>query len=376
MRIAMVHSFYSSAQPSGENVVVNDQYEALVADGHQVLMLARETDRLINDWRQTVGAAWTTATGHGSDPSAQLAAFRPDVVHVHNVFPNWGTSWLRMWGERTVATLHNYRSVCAAATLFRDGSECHECLKTPILPAIRHRCYRNSSVKTVPLAVASSPAGSLRFVLHRAARLVVLSRAAQDLFTDVSGRPVDLVPNFTRSTVTTVQGGRGWIFVGRLSREKGVVELVKSWPSNEALDLVGEGPQALEVAAAAAGNPRIRLIGPLTHSQILDRIGGYEGLIVPSLWAEGFPTVVLEALAHGVPIVISNRVAISADLEVQGCACSYEVASGTPELARALARVRDGGHALRTHCLATSMAEYSIDAWRRKILSVYSKVGS
>ena len=73
-------------------------------------------------------AAATVATGLGPSPIEQLRRFRPDVVHVHNLFPNFGKRWLRTWDGPMVATMHNYRPICPAATLFRDGRVCRDCL--------------------------------------------------------------------------------------------------------------------------------------------------------------------------------------------------------------------------------------------------------
>ena len=97
MRIAVVHSFYSSSQPSGENRVVEDQVALLRDAGHEVLLVARHTDEESERSLYAVRAAGWVATGRGGDPTAQLRAFAPDIVHVHNLFPNIGTRWMKFW---------------------------------------------------------------------------------------------------------------------------------------------------------------------------------------------------------------------------------------------------------------------------------------
>src|SRR5215203_1787788 len=178
MRIAVVHSFYSRKQPSGENNVVVDQVAQLREAGHDVELLARKTDDLSNRSLYPLASAYRTLTGLGASPETALDRFQPDIVHLHNTFPNWGTSWLQRWGKRTVVTIHNYRAFCAAGTLFRDGHSCHDCLTIPVLPAIQHRCYRDSSIASVPLAWASSPVGPARKSLQRASSLVTLNPEA------------------------------------------------------------------------------------------------------------------------------------------------------------------------------------------------------
>src|SRR4051812_31099182 len=71
-----------------------------------------------------LGAAFAVASGYGASPLSALSRFKPDVVHVHNLFPNWAWRWLNEWDGPLVATLHNFRPLCAAGTLFRDDHNC------------------------------------------------------------------------------------------------------------------------------------------------------------------------------------------------------------------------------------------------------------
>ena len=66
-------------------------------------------------------AGWSVALGRGFHPTEELRWFRPDVVHVHNLFPNFSTGWLARCPTPVVATLHNFRSVRANGLLFRSG---------------------------------------------------------------------------------------------------------------------------------------------------------------------------------------------------------------------------------------------------------------
>ena len=118
MRVAIVHSYYSSRQPSGENVVVDAQAAALTEAGHDVHVVARRTDEEERRSLHSVRAAWTVATGVGADPTDELRAFRPDVVHVHNLFPNFGTSWLARWAGPVVATLRDKDARVRHAVVF------------------------------------------------------------------------------------------------------------------------------------------------------------------------------------------------------------------------------------------------------------------
>lgn len=377
MRIALVHSFYSSAQPSGENAVVLDQAQALRDAGHDVELVARETDVMQAEPLYAVRSALTVATGHGPDPSDQLSAFRPDVVHVHNTFPNWGIGSLRPWASRTVATVHNFRPLCAAATLFRDGAPCHECLHTPVLPAIRHACYRDSRLASVPVALGTRPRGPMRTLLRDAAAVAVLNEQAREVYTRILRRPVELVPNFVDDAEEGPAHPRsGWVYVGRFTDEKGIVDLVRHWPQGERLDVIGAGPTGQQVHAAAADRPDVTVMAPLDRAELRRRLAHYEGLVLPSLWAEGLPTVVLEALAAGTPVVVSAAVASGPALRHLGVAELYDPALGTAEIVRALTAVRAGGETMTKRAWEVHRHAYSAKAWLSTITTVYERVAN
>lgn len=92
IRIAMVHSFYSSRQPSGENAVVRAEVNALRRAGYEVELFAAHTDELEGDLLYPVKAAWRVATGRGRNPLKAIKDFSPDVVHVHNLLSNVGAA--------------------------------------------------------------------------------------------------------------------------------------------------------------------------------------------------------------------------------------------------------------------------------------------
>src|SRR3954451_274021 len=121
LRIALVHSYFSSRVPSGENRAVDAQAAALRQAGHVVEVVAQYTDERLRRLTYPVEAALTVATGRGPSPLPELERFTPDLVHVHGLFPNFGKHWLTHWQGPVVATMHNYRPLCPAATLFRDG---------------------------------------------------------------------------------------------------------------------------------------------------------------------------------------------------------------------------------------------------------------
>lgn len=374
MKIAVVHSFYSRDQPSGENSVVEDQVATLRSAGHEVLLLDRHTDYLRDTRGYELRAALTTMTGHGPKPGADLSAFKPDILHVHNTFPNWGTSWLGNWATRTVATLHNFRPICAAGTTFRDGHSCLDCLITPVIPAVRHRCYRESSLATLPVAIGSRPNGPSRSWLRHAGAVAALTADAARLYRHALGRDVHVLPNFVHPAPPPSIEVDRWVYVGRLTAEKGILALLNSWPTSRALDVIGDGPLKTSVAEMCAGRDNLAFVGPVGRGALVGRLGSYRGLIMPSLWPEGLPTVLLEALAAGLPSVISQYVSASSQLVQAGAAVTFEPRGSAPDLESVLGRVDRRRAQMSSSALATYEAHYSPQTWTDRVECIYAEL--
>ncbi|MFI8458215.1 glycosyltransferase [Kitasatospora sp. NPDC085464] len=321
MRVLVVHNRYASAQPSGENMVVDQEVGLLREAGHRVEVFERRSDDIAA--RSLPGkiavpllVPWNPAVR--TELAARLRTERPDVVHVHNVFPLLSPAVLAACadaGVPAVATLHNYTQVCPPGTLQRDGRPCTECVGGSPLPAVRHGCYRNSRLATVPLAVSLSVnrrrwwSGVERFFCISAAQRDVLVRA---------GLPAERLAvkhNFVPDPGTCRSGaGEHLLYLGRLAEAKGVRLLMAAWDELAAaggvgvpLVLAGAGPLEREVTAWAAGRDDVRYVGLYDRDQCRQALARSVAVVAPSTWLEAFGLVVVEAMAAGVPAVAAGH---------------------------------------------------------------------
>lgn len=315
MRILVAHNRYQQA--GGEDSVVQAEVSLLRSKGHEVDVLENDNDDIAG-W---VAAAKTSiqcvySISAAREAQRRIARFRPDVVHIHNFFPRLSPSvHSACYAAKVpvVQTLHNYRLLCPAATFLRDGKVCEDCLgKCVPWPAVQHGCYRQSRLASA--AVANMLA------VHRAwgtwnrtvSRFIALTQFARDKFI-AGGLPEERIvvkPNFVDPDPGMGTGkGDYALFVGRLSEEKGIRTLLAAWsqlPTSYRLKIVGEGPLASMVKDASAVGGGTEWLGKRSKDEVSQLMSEATVLVLPSVWYEGFPLVLVEAFAAGLPIIASR----------------------------------------------------------------------
>jgi glycosyltransferase involved in cell wall biosynthesis len=344
LRILIIHNRYRIA--GGEDRVVEAEARLLRERGHEVLVHTRSNEELesgsvVGRTAAALRAVWSRAAVR--EVLARVRDFRPDVAHVHNVFHVISPAVYRALarsGVPVVQTLHNYRLLCPGALFLRDGRVCEDCLgRFFAWPGVVHRCYRGSLGASLGVA-GSVAAHRLLGTWERAVSLyIALTQFARSKFIAAGFPPERVVvkPNFVYPPASErVRRGPGdfFLYMGRLSPEKGVGTLLSTWRSPELgrvpLVLCGDGPLAGEVReAAAASGGAIRYLGRVGPEEIARLMGEARALLFPSLWYEAFPLVIAEAYASGLP-VLASRLGAAAELVEDG-ATGALLPPGEPE---------------------------------------------
>ena len=323
MKILLVHNFYRSSLPSGENQVFEAEKTLLQKHGHEVAVFTRHSDAIRNKgFPGMVHGALVTPWNPRMiwEIKRTVAHFRPDVVHAHNTFPLISPGIFSAIGHRAarVLTLHNYRLFCPAGILMRTGRVCTECLDCrSSWPALRHGCYRGSRLATLPLAFSVGLHRTLgTWTRHIDAFLPISAFQRERMI--AAGLPAELMhvkPNFYPGHPAVVPWAArrpAVVFAGRLTAEKGVTALVRAWllwgAAAPELRIIGDGDLRgdLERLAAAAPDTPIRFLGHLAGDAARAEIAHARLLVLPSEWFEVFSMGILEAFASGTPSAVSD----------------------------------------------------------------------
>jgi glycosyltransferase involved in cell wall biosynthesis len=323
-RILLVHADYR--QRGGEEAMVEAESELLRSHGHVVEELRFDnaawassggpTGRL----RQGLETVWSSRARRRIRRTVD--AFRPDLVHVHNTFPSASPSIYSALPKNVpvVQTLHNYRLVCPAGTLFRAGRPCLDCLGRAVpWPGVKHACYRGSASQSGVVATMLATHRLLR-TWSRIDAFVALNPRMRELMITggLPGDRIRTVPNFLEPDPGAGTGPRsGFLYLGRLTEEKGLRVLIEAARATPGLVRVaGDGPLA-SVAAEAAAEGAIEYLGHRQRATLIEDIQSAVAVVVPSVWYEPFGMVVLDAFAAGTP-VIASRIGAIPDIATEG----------------------------------------------------------
>lgn len=317
-RVLLVHNAYQ--QRGGEDSVVASEAALLRAHGHEVATYLRHNDDVPQVSKLSLAAQALWSRQSTAEVRERIAAFRPDVVHVHNTLPLVSPSvfWAaHRAGVPVVQTLHNFRMMCPQAMFLRQGKTCEDCLGRLPWRGVLRGCYRHSVPQTAVVAAT--------VVLHRGlgtydraiTRFIALSEFSRGKFIEGGLAPerVIIKPNFVEDAGDGLTEGRhGGLFVGRLSDEKGVGVLLDALRHHAAdVEVIGEGDWSPQ-AKAQLGE---RAPGFLPVDQILARMKRASYLLLPSLCGENFPRTLAEAYCCGLP-VIASRIGALAELVEDG----------------------------------------------------------
>lgn len=369
MKILQIHHRYSRDVPSGEDAVVDGEIAALRAAGHEVVVLSREWET----YSGGMGLASAALQSVWNPVAARLVRAtcereRPDLVNVHNTFPSFSPSVFAAAARYapTVFTVHNYRAFCAAAVVTRERRPCFECLeRRSVIPALKYGCYRDSRVSTLApaLMIAVNRAvgtwdnvdAFIALSDYQRQRLAGAGWPASRIHVKPNPGPDYGAPRPWREREPVV------VFAGRLSPEKGAHVLIEAWhrwgANAPELQMFGSGVDSDGLAAQVRNGPaagRIKLFGRVDASEVHERVARARLVVIPSIWPEGFPLILGEALSAGTPAAVS-RIGALAELVEDGKTGLQFAAGDAADLQRAVAsawtddRLERMGAAARHH---------------------------
>jgi len=315
MRVLILHNRYRQA--GGEDVVAETERRLLQTNG---IELFEET---VDNTAARTDVGSMVFSRPAFDRVRQLCGkIQPNVAHVHNFWMKLSPSvhsGCHAAGVPTVQTLHNFRLLCANALLMRNGQICEDCVGTVPWRGVIRRCYRNSFAASGAV-VAMIGFNQIRGTWDKDVdAYIALTEYSRRKFIEgaLPAHRIFVKPNFVTDagerTVPPSASGT-IVYAGRLSAEKGVRSLISAWAAAGLslcgrLLIVGDGPDRAELERHAESlglsAPAVVFAGRRSRDEVLGIVASARTVVLPSLWYENFPMIVVEAFASGTPVIAS-----------------------------------------------------------------------
>lgn len=315
MRVLQVHNYYKTR--GGECEVVDKERKLLEDAGHQVFRYSRKaTDidsyGIVRKIFQFIGIVFNVAVYY--DVQKYIKEIKPDIAHVHNVFPLLSPSvylGISKSGIPIVQTVHNYRFMCPSGLLFRSGAVCEQCIDRGLFSVIRRRCIHGSYTLSLQYALAVWSGRMRKGFLGKIDRFIALNHFGEDRLQSIGINKdrICICPNYIDHIDTAgVSGSKDYfLYLGRLSHEKGidlVLEAAQDLPDTRFI-IAGAGPMESRVREFT-GLCNLEWVGRISGDKKNQMIRHARALLVPSMCYENNPLSVIEALSSGTTVIVSR----------------------------------------------------------------------
>lgn len=316
MQIGIIHSYYGSHRPSGENFMVDGLIKKLSIKFQVSTWTERANSKLISksstiflfrhlifDYKRKAFEEWI---------------YQNDVVQIHNNFPlltRANLKTLSRYGKnhRIERVVHNYRMTCLKGTHFRKGVGCNLCTPNSFAPGIIRGCYSDNAIIS---AIVAKNSRLLREIISKSELSVFIgisphiSQYILNLVQDDS--KIKTIVNQIEDSMPEIDpAAQEVLYLGRLDPEKGVLEFLEKWVALLAeginlpkLNIVGTGEQKKRVDELVERFPgKIASHGYLTGMSLEGVIRTCKIFVFTSNWIEPFGLSIIEAASRGMFLI-------------------------------------------------------------------------
>lgn len=328
MKVLIVNKFY---YPRGGDCIYSLNLEKmLTANGFEVAFFSMEYPENIDSKYSTYFAPQVDFSG---GVSAKIAAvkrtlgmgdiicrfkkiledFRPDIVHLNNIHsyisPVVG-EMAKKAGCRVLWTLHDYKLLCPAYSCLRNGKPCELCFNDK-LQVLKTRCMKGSLAASAVAYLEAKKWNRKRLEKFTDAFICpsnfMKTKMLQGGFSEdklkVVCNFIDPVKLTQLESLDCTSKEDYYVYVGRLSPEKGAETLLKAASTLPfKLKIAGGGPLKEELQAKYASE-NIEFLGHLDAISVANLISHAKFAVIPSEWYENNPLSVIETLCAGTPVI-------------------------------------------------------------------------
>lgn len=247
--------------------------------------------------------------------SRLLSDHAVDIAHAHNIYHRVCPSVLDALSKKrvpVVLTLHDHKLCCGVYIFYRNDQICFECISSGKQRIIANRCTKGSLILSTVHWIESILHDFLRLYDKNVSYFICPSMFSYKKHAEIGLHEKKLVhiPNFIQVEhyIPKYQGGYA-LFVGRLSKEKGISTLLKAVSGLDVeLKIVGDGPMKVEYEnyTRTQGISNVVFEGYKSGEELQELFRNAAFVVFPSECIENGPMTILEAFVYGKPVIGSD----------------------------------------------------------------------
>jgi glycosyltransferase involved in cell wall biosynthesis len=277
-------------------------------------------DRSLSMWQKLRLAAKIIWNREAQQKLEQLLQeFQPDVAHLHNIYHQLSPSiiWtLKKHGVPMVMTLHDYKLISPNYSLFVRGQIWEGSKPNRYWKCVHDACVKDSRMKSL-VCMFEAYVHEWLGTYAKVDRYIAPSHFLIEKFQEYGfASPIKYVPQpvviSDGVAQEVIRPDAPFVFLGRLSQEKGVdvvIRAMANYQGQSKLEIIGDGPMRAELEALTVTlhlQDRIVFLGAKYGEEVTAILRSARALLVPSVWYENMPYVVLEALVEGIWVIASR----------------------------------------------------------------------
>lgn len=312
MNILIIHNYYS--QRGGEDAVFENESKALENLGHNVIRYSRNNIEI--DYYNFFKKITFIFSIFGNKKTVNdikkiIDENNIEIAHIHNIFPLISTSVYKILKKnniKIVQTIHNYRFFCINAFFYRNDKNCMLCAGGNYIFGLVFRCFKRSYI----LSALYSFIIALNQKIFRdyINGYISLTGFTKNLFTKYGYKKEKFFikdNGFIDNNIRRKKSAGYFLFLGRISREKGIIFLLDFFKEFNQYKLIIAGTgNNIENYKKSYNSSNIIFTGYIEGDRKNQLIQEAEALILPSVWYENYPVSIVESFCCGIPVIASN----------------------------------------------------------------------
>ena len=334
MRVILAHNFFNVT--GGAEVFYHEVGRVLKENNHEVAFFSPYEEGVDSEWgeffpkpaeyknKNIVQGVFSIKDLIYSKETKNkfknlVDTFKPDLVHVFSVYTRLTPSFLDVCGDRNIPLLiscNDYKHICPNYKLYQDNKLCESCKGGKFYNAILKKCSKDSLKYSVASALEAYTHNFMK-IYHKNVNLFLFASNFMALKTqefwkdkpfewDILRNPFDSKKYIVEDVYEDYI-----LYFGRLIEEKGVDVLINAmkYSPKVKLKIIGTGPQEkeLKMLVKSLSLDNVEFLGPKWGNDLNEILKKSLCVVVPSLWHENFPYVIIQSFAYGKAVIGTDR---------------------------------------------------------------------